>query len=198
MFHFIVPKLNLRVERWKWNKEYRIYVSTLGHFKDEYKKPIPVKTANSGYLMIQTNYGLKLAHRLVMFTWRPTSNMESLTVDHLNHNKRDNSLENLEWVSFAENQHRAKRDLISKRSVSHPDDLVVPSGKICICGKEGNRKFFDSVLEASEWIKMNTPSIRTNNNVTAEQIAQKMLNHKETMAGAKDGYRAYTYHWYFS
>ena len=51
-----------------------------------------------------------LAHRVVMLTWRPTPNAEHLTIDHLNHNKRDNSLENLEWVTKAENVRRAKAD----------------------------------------------------------------------------------------
>ena len=34
--------LNLifKIERYKWNKEYRVYVSNLGHFKDEHKKYI--------------------------------------------------------------------------------------------------------------------------------------------------------------
>ena len=36
MFKFILPKFILRVERWKWNKEYRIYVSNMGHFRDEH------------------------------------------------------------------------------------------------------------------------------------------------------------------
>jgi hypothetical protein len=37
---------------------------------------------------------------------------ENLTVDHLDHNKRNNSLDNLEWVSEEENLRRAKADLI--------------------------------------------------------------------------------------
>jgi hypothetical protein len=53
-----------------------------------------------------------LAHRVVMLTWRPTANAENLTVDHLDHNKRNNSLDNLEWVSEEENLRRAKADLI--------------------------------------------------------------------------------------
>ena len=43
MFRIILPRFIFRVERWKWNKEYRIYVSNMGHFMDEHKKIIPVK-----------------------------------------------------------------------------------------------------------------------------------------------------------
>ena len=36
MFKIILPTINFKIERWKWNKEYRVYVSTLGHIKNEY------------------------------------------------------------------------------------------------------------------------------------------------------------------
>ena len=47
-----------------------------------------------------------------MLTWRPTANAELLTVDHLDHNKRNNALNNLEWVTLEENQRRAEADHI--------------------------------------------------------------------------------------
>lgn len=112
MFKFVAPRFIFKVERWKWNDEYRIYVSNMGHFMDEHKKIIPIKIAEGGYVGILTNYGWAFAHRLVMKTWRPTANMENLTVDHLDHNKRNNSVENLEWVTRAENLARAKADYI--------------------------------------------------------------------------------------
>lgn len=112
MFKFILPRFIFKVERWKWNKEYRTYVSNMGHFKDKHKRIIPVKIDSKGYVTIKTPYGFIKAHRLVMFTWRPTSNMENLTVDHLNHNKRDNSVHNLEWVTDEENKARAREDYL--------------------------------------------------------------------------------------
>ena len=113
MFKFILPRFILRIERWKWNKEYRIYVSNMGHFMDEYKRPIPVKINASGYVVVPIGYGkLPLAHRIVMKTWRPTTGMEELTVDHLDHNKRNNAAYNLEWVTEAENLRRAAEDYI--------------------------------------------------------------------------------------
>ena len=39
-----------------------------------------------------------------MLTWKPIPNAESLTVDHLDHNKRNNSVENLEWITSSDNQ----------------------------------------------------------------------------------------------
>lgn len=111
---FILPTFNFKIEKWKWNKEYRVYVSTLGHFKDEHKENLFSKiNSKTGYAYIKTSYGLKAAHRLVLLTWKPIPNSESLTVDHLDHNKRNNALNNLEWVTREENQKRARRDVCS-------------------------------------------------------------------------------------
>lgn len=110
MLKIILPKLNFKVERWKWNKEYRVYVSTLGNFKDEFKKNLPIKINAQGYVMVRTRCGMMLAHRLVMFTFKPIPGAEKLTVDHLNHNKRENTIYNLEWVTKKVNLERAKED----------------------------------------------------------------------------------------
>ena len=139
MFHFILPKFIFNIERWKWNDEYRVYVSNMGHFKDEHKKPLPVRINNKGYISIRTSYGFKYAHRLVLLTWKPIPNAEDLTVDHLDHNKRNNSLVNLEWVTQKENQLRADRDFIEKE-----DDKEI----FCI---EENR-VFKSRNDAVEWL----------------------------------------------
>ena len=112
----ILPTLHLRIERWKFNKEYGIYVSTLGNFKDRYKRRLPIKVSNSGYCYAKTETASwKLAHRLVMLTWKPIPDAEDLTVDHLNHNKRDNSIYNLEWVTKEENLRRAAKDTLTTK-----------------------------------------------------------------------------------
>lgn len=45
----------------------------------------------------------KGVHRLLMETFCPMEGMENLTVNHINHIKDDNRLENLEWLSNSEN-----------------------------------------------------------------------------------------------
>ena len=112
MFKIILPSIKFKVERWKYNEEYKIYVSSLGNFKDENKKDIKLLIGSNGYCMINTWKGLKAAHRLVLMTYKPLESMDNLTVDHLNHNKRNNELSNLEWTSFETNQTRAKEDFI--------------------------------------------------------------------------------------
>lgn len=116
----MLPILHIELEKWKYNKEYEVWVSTKGRVRDKKKKDVkPLMKAN-GYCIIpvtprQTIYGLKtmiLLHRLVLLTWKPIENHDNMTVDHLDHNKRNNSLNNLEWVTKEENERRAKSDLV--------------------------------------------------------------------------------------
>ena len=95
--------IHFSIERWKFNKEYNVYVSNQGRFKDKDKKEI-FPAPCQGYLIFRLGSIWIPAHRLVLKTWMPVAD-ENLTVDHINHNKRDNSLKNLRWLSKKENEH---------------------------------------------------------------------------------------------
>ena len=137
---WISPRFIFKVERWKWNKEYRVYVSNLGNFKNEHKQNLPFLINQNGYIIIKTENGYKLAHRLVMLTFCPIPNAEDLTVDHLDHNKRNNSVANLEWVSEVENQRRAKKDFV-----------IIDQPRICF-KQEGQNHYFDNVENAAKYL----------------------------------------------
>ena len=164
MFRIIFPKMVFRLEQWKWNKEYRVYVSTLGNFKDEHKNNLPFLVNNSGYLVVKTEYGYKLAHRLVMLTWKPIPNAEELTVDHLNHNKRENTLQNLEWVSKEENWERAKRDQIYSNVKTGP----------ALGRSKKNPLVFDTVDAAFEWLLAHDKAFGNQPNLNAESVKKKL------------------------
>lgn len=76
-----------------------------------------------GYMMVcltvnghQKNYRV---HRLVAMTFLPTENMENLHVNHKDENRANNCVENLEWVTCAENNnygYHNKRMSTSKRN----------------------------------------------------------------------------------
>lgn len=181
MFKFIFPTFNFNIERWKWNKEYRVYVSNMGHFRDEHKQLIQVRVASDGYVKVKTAVGIKSAHRLVMLTWRPIPNAEDLTVDHLDHNKRNNSVSNLEWVSEAENLRRAEEDLII---INKP---AVKTWKICFkcCG---HRYYFDDTESAAKYLMQlktwkNDKSIIDEKYRTKEYVIQQI--EKKAKSGGK-------------
>lgn len=169
MFKIILPKLNLHIERWKWNKEYRIYVSNLGHFKDEYKRELPIKiNATTGYCWVNTFLGYKLCHRLVLLTWKPVPDAENLTVDHLNHNKRENTIFNLEWVTKEENLKRAQRDIIHIKE--EEEEVTSQYDFIITCGK--NKKFIS--FEDAAWFLVDERGMINEPDIT--KIKNKILN----------------------
>ena len=136
----IFPTLHIEFEKWKFNKEYGVWVSNFGNFKDIHKRPIPKKVyQQNGYVAVKTKHGNRMAHRLVMYTWCPIEDREAFTVDHLDHNKRNNRVDNLEWVSQAENVMRAKDDIVASpipaiiNATAEPTDR--DTGKIL---EEGN------------------------------------------------------------
>lgn len=129
----IIPKPHLLFEHWKYNKEYGVYVSDLGNFRDKNKRPIPPKIyARNGYVAVRTECGDKLAHRIVMYTWRPIADREAFTVDHLDHNKRNNAVSNLQWVTQEENIMRSQDDLVSEVSAPEASNEVSPLWKSII------------------------------------------------------------------
>lgn len=114
----ILPSLHIKWERWKYNKNFEVYVSNMGHIRNSSKALLAPKINNSGYCKVRVGGSKQqyiLVHRLVMLTWRPTPEAEYLTVDHLDHNKRNNALENLEWVTREENMRRAEEDFLCEK-----------------------------------------------------------------------------------
>lgn len=53
-------------------------------------------------------------HRLVMMAFNPVENMDKLEVNHLDGNKKNNKLENLEWCTASENQKHAFKTGLQK------------------------------------------------------------------------------------
>lgn len=66
--------------------------------------PSPTK---KGYyrIVLQTNIGKKTfqVHRLVLMTFKPCDNMDTLEVNHIDGDKSNNHLDNLEWCSGSMN-----------------------------------------------------------------------------------------------
>lgn len=170
LLKFILPQFIIKIERWKWNSEYRVYVSNLGNFKNEHKQRLPIKIDSSGYCLIKTECGYKRAHRMVMLTWKPIPNAEELTVDHLDHNKRNNSLENLEWVTKEENELRAKKDFIldKKDNIVNKENIILKAGK---------RNFY-SYKEAAEWLIISQGMKNTSEEIIIRRIKNAIKNNK--------------------
>lgn len=176
--NLMLPDINIsfRVEKWRWNKEYRIYVSNLGHFKDEHKRLLPIRVKSDGYLFIKTACGIKSAHRLVLLTWKPIPDAENLTVDHIDHNKRNNSVANLEWVTAEENVERAKRDLIVEEKPAEKSTTI----------KAGKLSFAD-IEEAIDWVLEETGNYNciAANRYNIQKRIENAINNDKMYVGRK-------------
>lgn len=114
------PTIKIDIERWKYNSTFELYVSNKGHIRNKSKADIAPKIMQNGYMVVWVHgsvNGWMLLHRVVMLTWKPTPESEVLTVDHLDHNKRNNALSNLEWVTKEENIRRAMDDYVDNAKV---------------------------------------------------------------------------------
>ena len=159
-----------------------MYVSNFGHFRDTHRQPIPQYVNDDGYMTIQTAYGFSLVHRVVMKTWRPVVDMDHLTVDHLDHNKRDNSIYNLEWVTGTVNRIRARNDKLSKdqeKQLAILPDEPTSAKKKFVAYKDGslNQPVFSCLLlaEAVNWCRLN----KSFQNATNEAISKGVNNSVE-------------------
>ena len=79
------------------------------HLKAGRKKNVGIDPA--GYVRIalcrdgKTKF--RLIHRLVMISWQPIEGCDKLDVNHLDGNKQNNDINNLEWATHAENMRHA-------------------------------------------------------------------------------------------
>lgn len=151
-----VEQKNLENEEWR---EINIenentngyYVSSLGRFKN--KKGVIMKDYkphHSGYIYIRVNIKKYALHRLVAQTF--IQNLENKPfVNHIDGNKTNNSVNNLEWVTCSENNlHNYKAALINgyKRKIIQYDL------------KLNQIKIFNSIKEASAELKISLSCIK--------------------------------------
>lgn len=111
------------------NKEYtiddygNIFDVELNRYKKQYKD-------HKGYIKVHFYINGKdkgfFVHRLVLMTFNPIDGMEKLQVNHIDGNKQNNYVQNLEWCNNSQNQLHAYRIGLNKPK---PGELN-PSAKL--------------------------------------------------------------------
>lgn len=123
---------NINGEIWKDipNYEGHYQISNLGRIKSfKYGKETIRNSkyvGDVGYNVVTLNKpGTKQKvirlHRLMLLTFKSDSYFENATVNHIDGNKLNNNLDNLEWVSYSDNnKHAFKTGLKSNSGEKHP------------------------------------------------------------------------------
>lgn len=95
-------------ELWReWPQDPRVKVSDKGNVvscKRGAWRPLKGSRSNRGYQQVGAGYhgATQLVHRMVAETWIPNPN-NYRDVNHINGDKSDNRVENLEWVTHSQN-----------------------------------------------------------------------------------------------
>lgn len=106
------------------NKKYLIYDDGRVFDIKENKFRVP-KENHKGYyrisFYINGKYKCKFVHRLVLMTFNPVDGMDNLQVNHIDGDKHNNNLNNLEWCTQKENIEHAVRTGLFDNCASYGD-----------------------------------------------------------------------------
>ena len=162
---------NLEGEEWKYiyygNR--KIDVSNMGRIKDLNGR-IHIGSENcQGYMTYNACDKHFLVHRLVMLSFNFNEDHEKFLVNHIDCNKQNNKLENLEWCTVAQNNQHARDNKLVKSNahVKSVDQFDLRGNFI---------KTFPSIIEASKQNMIN------NKNIEKKSIG-KCCNNKQITAG---------------
>ena len=182
----MLPKIHLSIERWRKNTEYGVWVSNQGRVKLlKNKKFLEPRIDKAGYCLVFTDMGAIRVHRLVAYTWLGDRRNEKYTVDHINSNKRDNSVKNLRWVSEEVNLEYAKFTQCDTHVEETKPQTAIEQDENTVFWKQFNNKCNDEVTRGRALLVLFSKgliSIRTNDGTVPNQNTLTDMSHK--MAGS--------------
>jgi hypothetical protein len=125
-------------------------VSTFGNIRNSNTKRIlKIKNIENGYSIIFLNKKTYKIHRLVAYGF--LDNLDNKpTVNHIDRNKHNNKLDNLEWATYSEQKNHSK-------NINNNNNRGI--WKICI--ETGNKiKKYNTIKEAGNEINLNSNSYK--------------------------------------
>ena len=139
-------------EIWKELEGFSNYkISNSGKvWSKHYNREMSLKPDLPGYVRMELrnddgkpqNY---LVHRLVALTFIPNPEKKS-TVNHKNHNRADNRVENLEWATMAEQNNHS-------RKVSKEVSRLIGARAVWRCSLNGEKiEIYETLKDAAKWI----------------------------------------------
>ena len=160
-------------EIWKPIKDFENYqISNKGNIKSikngllkpqinihGYKEILLYKKQSLGHTIVK---GFRI-HRLVLQTFEPVANMEKLQVNHIDNDRSNNNIDNLEWVTPKQNCNRKKQKDFYYNSTSCHDKL-------------GN--IFYSYREAAKYYNISPNTVKRDCLGLTKRATNRMTFHK--------------------
>lgn len=119
-------------EEWKESNIKGFYVSNLGNFKGDIKYS---KSIFNGYISLYIYNKTYYLHRLVAQAFIPNPQFKPC-INHLDGNKLNNNVNNLEWVTYSENNKHAYDKGLKKpatKTKKHKSVCMLNDDKEIIC-----------------------------------------------------------------
>ena len=143
------------LEEWKPIPTYPNYsVSNFGRVKNNKTNYILSQNTINGYcrvvLTINRKSVNKRVHRLVLETFTPIPDMEKYDVNHIDRNKTNNHLDNLEWCTRSENLYWKEM----------PDNPNRSSKKVKVEYEDGTTEVYDSLTKCAQHFNVCPETIR--------------------------------------
>jgi hypothetical protein len=138
--------------KWKKIKDFENYsINENGIVRNDITNHIKSAYVNgkNGYIYVdlwKNNVSKKMPiHRLIAETFIPNPEGKT-TVDHINGNRLDNSVENLRWATYSEQNSRF-------------DTIGVRSEKVIVTHENGNTMNFDRIKDVANYFDCNISNI---------------------------------------
>ena len=142
------------IKKTKYPLKYNYYIDEKGRiYSEKTHKFLSVQLDKDGYekvrLISNDNKRHRYSvHRLMMENFHPKENMENLQVNHIDGNKVNNNLENLEWVTPGENiEHAYQIGLKNQRGEHNNASKLTESNVQEIIEKLKNKQSMYSIAK---------------------------------------------------
>ena len=143
-------------------------------------KEMFLKAKCTGYVVITLvnddgNKCTMMVHRLIALTFIPNPENKP-TVNHKNHNRGDNRVENLEWATMAEQNN-------DKKKQSSEITRCGRTWPVWRCSLDGEKlEYYEKISDAEKWLYIN---IRAKRTTSGKRISDVCRNKRKTAYGFK-------------
>lgn len=150
-------------EKWKEIKDYPDYkISSLGRVWSD-KLKIFMKTHNASKTDLHQKIKLSskgvektfFVHRLVLLAFKPIENPDDFQVNHIDGNPMNNTLENLEWVTEAQNHTHYWKEIVPQKRFEGKDNLGRKPKNIQVEFENGQINYYTGIEEACSHLQIN-------------------------------------------